>query len=251
VTGARGATVERPTLYRRWLSPEGYLGLHLAVGFVLALLAGVAFGAIADAVADTHDVLRADARAHQLVTRVVSPRLTPVVEALTFMGSLQVVTPLSIAVIAWLLLVRSHRRLYAFAAAVVGSAILTQALKAFFQRARPSNPLVLAHGYSFPSGHSMAAMAFYGTLAYVVYFSDKRHLKLRLAAVVACGLMVGVIGLSRVYLGVHYFTDVVAGYAAGLCWASVCMSGAEAWVRWTNWRQRRQGRAAPRAASAG
>jgi undecaprenyl-diphosphatase len=240
VTGARAEPIERPTLYRRWLSPEGYLGLHLAVGFLLALLAGIAFGAIADAVTDARGVLRADARAHEVVTRIVSPRLTVAVKALTFMGSLQVVTALSIAVIAWLLIARSHRRLYAFAAAVVGSAILTQALKLFFQRARPSNPLVLAHGYSFPSGHSMAAMTFYGTLAYVIYFSDKGHLRLRLAAVAACGLMVGLIGLSRIYLGVHYFSDVVAGYAAGLGWASVCMSGVEAWVRWTNWRERRR-----------
>ncbi|HEV8254776.1 MAG TPA: phosphatase PAP2 family protein [Vicinamibacteria bacterium] len=240
MTGARGAPIERPTFYRRWLSPEGYLGIHLAVGFVLALLAGIAFGAIADEVAETHDVLRADARAHQVVTHIVSPRLTPLVVALTFMGSPQVVTVLSVLVITWLLIARSHRRLYAFAAAVLGSAVLTQALKAYFQRARPSSPLVLAHGYSFPSGHSMAAMTFYGTLAYVIYFSDKRHLKLRLAAVAACALMVGAIGLSRVYLGVHYFTDVVAGYAGGLCWASVCMSGTEAWVRWTDWRQRRR-----------
>jgi undecaprenyl-diphosphatase len=240
VTQAESAVTKRPAFYHRWLSPEGYLGLHLAIGFVLALLAGIAFGAIAEVVTDAHDVLMADAHAQRAIARVVSPRLTPAVMALTFMGSLVFITLLSLVVILWLVLAHSHRRLYAFVASVAGAAILNQALKLVFQRARPENPLVIAHGYSFPSGHSMTAMAFYGTLAYVIYFSAEGHRIVRIIAVAVCGLMVVAIGTSRIYLGVHYFSDVVAGYAAGLCWASVCMSGVEAWVRWTDWRQKRR-----------
>ena len=230
MTQAAGVATRRPAFYHRWLSPEGYLGLHLAFCFVLAFVGAIAFGAIADMVADAHDVL----------ARVVSPRLTPAVMALTFMGSLVFITVLSLVVILWLVLAHSHRRLYAFVASVVGSAVLTQALKLVFQRARPANPLVIAHGYSFPSGHSMTAMAFYGTLAYVIYFSAEGHRIVRIIAVAACALMVIAIGASRIYLGVHYFSDVVAGYAAGLCWASVCISGVEAWVRWTDWRRKRR-----------
>ena len=64
-----------------------------------------------------------------------------------------------------------------------------------------------------------------------------------------CVLVILCIGASRVYLGVHYLSDVLAGFAAGLCWVAVCLSGTEAWVRWRDWRRKRAG-AARKAAQA-
>jgi undecaprenyl-diphosphatase len=79
-----------------------------------------------------------------------------------------------------------------------------------------------------------------GSLALVVYYSIARHRGGRAAAVVLCMLLVVLVGGSRVYLGVHYLTDVLAGFAAGLAWICVCLSATEAWVRVRDWRRRRR-----------
>ena len=230
----------RPTFYRRWLSPEGYLGLHLVIGLFLAVATAVVFEFIEDKVFSTGDVRLADARAQLLARRIVSPRMTVIMQTISLFGTLPAMVSLSLAVIAGLLKVKSHRRLYAFVATMAGGSILNGLLKLYYHRARPDSPLVLAHGYSFPSGHSMGAMCFFGSLAYVIYFTMERRHVGRLLAGLACGLAVLAIGASRIYLGVHYFTDVVAGYAAGLCWMAVCFSGVEAWVRWNDYRDARR-----------
>jgi undecaprenyl-diphosphatase len=238
----------RPSFYRRWLSPEGYLGVHLVIGLFLAVATAVAFEYIEDKVFSTGDIRLADARAQLLARRIVSPRLTVIMQTISMFGTLPALVSLSLAVIAWLLKVKSHRRLYAFVATNAGGAVLNALLKLYYHRARPDSPLVLAHGYSFPSGHSMGAMCFFGSLAYVIFFTIERRHVLRMVAVLACGLAVLAIGASRIYLGVHYFTDVVAGYAAGLFWLAVCFTGVEAWVRWRDYRAARR-KAAVKAAA--
>ncbi|HVD76974.1 MAG TPA: phosphatase PAP2 family protein, partial [Vicinamibacteria bacterium] len=226
------APAPRPSFYKRWLSAEGYLGLHLVIGLFLAVATAVAFDYVEDKVFSTGDIRLADARAQLLARRIVSPRLTVIMQTISMFGTLPALVSLSLAVIAWLLKVKSHRRLYAFVATMAGGAVLNALLKLYYHRARPDSPLVLAHGYSFPSGHSMGAMCFFGSLAYVIYFTIERRHVLRVVAVLACGLAVLAIGASRIYLGVHYFTDVMAGYVAGLFWLAVCFTGVEAWVRW-------------------
>jgi membrane-associated phospholipid phosphatase len=235
------AAATRPSFYTRWLSPEGYLGLHLVVGFLVAVLAGWGFGRIADWVFASEATRHADRYAQELAARWRTPALTTVMRFVTHFGKLWVLAILSAAVAGALLWARSHRRLYAFAATVIGGAILNPTLKEVYRRARPSDIEVLgtAHGYSFPSGHAMGAMLLFGSLAYVVYFSIDHSRRLRVLAVTLCALLTLIIGLSRVYLGVHYLSDVLAGFVAGLCWLAVCLSGTEAWVRWTDWRRKR------------
>jgi len=230
----------RPSFYRRWLSPEGYLGLHLVIGLFVATTGLIAFDYVEDKVFSTHDIRHVDAQAQMIARRLVSPRLTLIMQTISMFGTLPALVSLSLIVIAWLLKVRSHRRLYAFVATMAGGALLNALMKLYYHRARPDSPLVLAHGYSFPSGHSMGSMCFFGSLAYVIYFTIERPHVLRIVAVLACGLAVLAIGASRIYLGVHYFTDVVAGYAAGLAWMAVCFTGVEAWVRWSDYRAARR-----------
>jgi undecaprenyl-diphosphatase len=234
----------RPSFYRRWLSPEGYLGIHLVVGLFVAAVGLIVFDYMEDFVFSTHDIRHVDAQAQMIARRLVSPRLTITMQTISMFGTLPALVSLSLAVIAWLLKVKSHRRLYAFVATMAGGALLNFILKVYYHRARPDSAMVLAHGYSFPSGHAMGSMCFFGSLAYVVYFTIQRRRLRRIIAVLACGLAPLAIGASRIYLGVHYFTDVVAGYAAGLCWMAVCFSGVEAWVRWTDYRAVRRKAAA-------
>ena len=242
------APAPRPSFYKRWLSAEGYLGLHLVIGLFLAVATAVAFDYVEDRVFSTGDIRLADARAQLLARRIVSPRLTVIMQTISMFGTLPALVSLSLAVIAWLLKVKSHRRLYAFVATMAGGAVLNGLLKLYYHRARPDSPLVLAHGYSFPSGHSMGAMCFFGSLAYVIYFTIERRHVLRIVAALACGFAVLAIGASRIYLGVHYFTDVMAGYVAGLFWLAVCFTGVEAWVRWRDYRAARR-KAAVKAAA--
>lgn len=89
--------------------------------------------------------------------------------------------------------------------------LLNIGLKSFFERPRPDNLRIIEEtGFSFPSGHSMASMAFYGYLIYLI-FTNVKNKKLRNILCILLGTLVLLIGLSRIYLGVHYTSDVIAG----------------------------------------
>lgn len=97
--------------------------------------------------------------------------------------------------------------------AVAGSALFNQLLKTHFQRPRPSSALLPQFGLSFPSGHAMIGMALYGCLAWLLWRHGRHPIWAALLLLWAV-----LIGLTRVYLQVHYATDVLAGFAAGLLW---------------------------------
>jgi undecaprenyl-diphosphatase len=117
-------------------------------------------------------------------------------------------------------LVRRGRRLDAALLAVTlgGAQLLTWILKAIFERPRPSfeDPVATASWFSFPSGHALSSIAVYGALAYLIVGGGRSSQARALVAGVA--FLVALIGFSRLYLGVHYLTDVLAGYSAGLAW---------------------------------
>lgn len=107
---------------------------------------------------------------------------------------------------------------------LLGAGILNFILKNLFERARPELFRVVdASGYSFPSGHAMVSLCFYGLLAFLAARNIKSAKGRLLIITFAVGLIV-LIGISRIYLGVHYPTDVVAGYAAGSMWLAFCIS---------------------------
>jgi membrane-associated phospholipid phosphatase len=118
--------------------------------------------------------------------------------------------------------------LWTWAVAVGGSALLNRLIKDLFARPRPffEHPLLLETSYSFPSGHAMESFVVYGMLAYFAVLA-LRSWRARTAVVFGSALLVLLIGFSRMYLGVHYFSDVVAGYAAGGVWLSALITGAE------------------------
>jgi undecaprenyl-diphosphatase len=113
-------------------------------------------------------------------------------------------------------------------AAVAGSAVLNHLLKVLFARPRPhfEHPLLVETSYSFPSGHAMESFVVYGMLAYFAVLA-LRSWESRVAAVFGAALLVVLIGFSRMYLGVHYLSDVLAGYAAGGVWLSALITGTE------------------------
>jgi undecaprenyl-diphosphatase len=101
---------------------------------------------------------------------------------------------------------------------LVGIVALNQLLKSIVQRPRPDGyQLIVETGYSFPSGHSMVSMAFYGLLVWMVlhYVRDRRK---RHALAAAFVVLIALVGISRIYLGVHYASDVVAGFLVSMAW---------------------------------
>jgi undecaprenyl-diphosphatase len=215
------------------------LGLRLAVGFVAALIAAWAFALVAQRVVLAPGGLPSDDWARDLVEALGRPSLTRVMRTVTVLGNGWVLSVLSLLVAAWLRSQGSRRRLFTFLAIMIGGGLLNWALKLAFARARPSWAMVaLPGGYSFPSGHAMGSMLFFGSLGYVLYFTVERGRTWRWLAAAACGLAAAMVGASRVYLGVHYLTDVVAGFFAAICWMGVCLAGTTGWARWRGGRRR-------------
>ncbi len=99
----------------------------------------------------------------------------------------------------------------------LGGLILNQGLKLFFAKPRPHlwTPLIIEHSYSFPSGHALGSAVVYGFLAILL---ASRYPHYRLGIFGGAVVIVSAIGLSRLFLGVHYPTDIIAGYAIGLIW---------------------------------
>lgn len=133
--------------------------------------------------------------------------------------------PIALLVIVGVVLVarRDWRHLVALSVTCGGGALLSAALKAIFHRARPAYSTEFhATWWSFPSGHAMDSLIVYGLFAYWL----SRHTRVaRVPLFAGAALIVGCIGFARIYLGVHYLSDVIAGYSAGLVWLVVCVTG--------------------------
>lgn len=100
---------------------------------------------------------------------------------------------------------------------VVSSALLMSFLKNIIQRPRPDYKLITENGFSFPSGHSLNAVVFYGLLIYLIH-SKVKSKKIKISLEIIFTIIILLIGLSRIYLGVHYASDVLAGFAFGFIW---------------------------------
>lgn len=158
-----------------------------------------------------------DAGIIQAVYTWRSPLLTDIMNGISFLGS-HVFLGVSMIAIILFLLRTNKKSAFLFSFILTSGIGLNFLLKLFFERPRPElMPLVYEPSYSFPSGHAMNSFIFYAAVSFFIF----RHLKMKTLAWVHIGasaLLVALIGLSRIYLGVHYPSDVIAGYAAGLVW---------------------------------
>jgi len=204
-------------------------GLRLAISLLIALAALWLFGEVADNVIDQDKLAQFDAR----VLVQLAPWRTAT--GLTTAGVVsRFGTSLVMSAIALVVLLTLHRRnwraIVAGWALVFGGGKLVEAvLKHTFHRTRPIGALqhLADPSYSYPSGHAMAAMVGYGVLAYLVLLRVHRP-ALRVVVTAVAALVILAIGLSRLVLAVHYFTDVVGGYAAGGVWLALSLAAVEA-----------------------
>lgn len=204
------------------------LRLRVIVGFVTALLAGWCFVRASSELRATNSPSAADRHVALWFGQHATPARTRIAEVVTFLGSASFLAPAGIG--AALLLLR-RRDWYGASALVLtlgGGALVNLALKNVIHRPRPDfeQALVHASGYSFPSGHTMGAVLFYGFMA-VRFATHVKSRDWRLVAPLLALVLVGLIGCSRVYLGAHYLSDVTAAAAAGLAWLALCLAGVE------------------------
>lgn len=160
-----------------------------------------------------------DEKVFQYLSTHVSPENNAVMEFFTFLGTHTFLIPANLLLIAWFLFVKK-RRWYSIKipAVALSSLALMFGLKHLFGRQRPAHPLLQeAAGLSFPSGHALFSVTFYGLLIYLIYKSHyARPLKILLMGLLV--LLILTIGLTRIYLKVHYATDVIAGFCVGFLW---------------------------------
>ncbi|GIO30112.1 MULTISPECIES: phosphatase PAP2 family protein [Paenibacillus] len=188
----------------------------------IALIAGLVFGVLFIAVTIlivTGRIAPFDDAVIAAVQGMENDRLTSVMKFFTFLGSSFMAVILSVAAFLFLMIVLKHRReLLMFVVAVGGSELWNVLLKNLVQRARPNmHRLIEISGYSFPSGHSMGAFSLYGAFAFLLW----RHIHAfagKIAMIVVGVALTLMIGVSRIYLGVHYPSDVLGGYLASASW---------------------------------
>jgi membrane-associated phospholipid phosphatase len=195
------------------------------LALVLILAASLyAFARLAEDYVSRESIVGVDHRLAVWVHRHVSDLTVEVFRVLTYAGGVAV---LGAATIAGALLLAHRRRpdLAVFlVSSFVGSELLVNSLKAAFHRARPAFAAVTAHSYSFPSGHAAVSTAVYGASALILAESVKSRL-VRIGVATVAVALVGMIGLSRILLDVHYLSDVLAGFSLGLAWLSSCTLG--------------------------
>lgn len=204
-----------------------YLGLHLTVGFFLSLAALWLFAGVTEDVLHHDPLTRFDLTLTTLFRAHATPLGDRIFRLVSALGS-----PVAMAIVGaggglFLLVRRKWVIVAAWVAAFAGAGLLTIVLKNLIQRPRPPAPAEFLYGttFSFPSGHALGSLVGYGMLAYVIGATWVESRRGRLLVVIGTAVLVIAIGLSRLYLGVHYFSDVVAGYAVGVLWLSVCISG--------------------------
>jgi membrane-associated phospholipid phosphatase len=210
------------------------VGLPLVVALAVLTAGAWAFGALAEEMAEGDTVHVDRPVANWLHERATDP-LTDVLRVFTWSGNGGFLALLVLvgALVLW------RRRLVMDALFVVlaftGAEVITYGMKQGFRRERPffEDPLATASSFSFPSGHSLVSFAVYGSLA-LVAARHARSRRVAVAVLIAAGAWVLAIGFSRLYLGVHFLSDVLAGYAAGAAWLALLYTLIEVRGRYTS-----------------
>jgi undecaprenyl-diphosphatase len=202
---------------------------NLIAGFLAAAAALFLFGWVAEHVW-RHETIAFDAAVRNGIHQFASPALTRFFRVVTIFGSEVFLVPFCAFVIWRLVTLGRRHAAVLFTLAAAGAEALDFLLKLFFRRARPEAYFgyALPSSYSFPSGHSMLSACIFGTLAAVVA-PRLPQVWQKLATWAAAGLAALLIGTSRIYLGVHYPSDVAAGYAAAIIWIAGVRAGYDVW----------------------
>lgn len=210
-----------------------YLGLHLTIGFVISVLALWVFGGVTEDVVHHDPLTTVDLELATFLRAHATPVSDRIGILISLIGSPMTMAALGLVVAAVLMYRRWWITLSAWIAAFVGGAALNWALKGIIHRTRPIGAanFIYDNSFSFPSGHAMGSLIGYGMFAYLLVALWPPAHRHRTAVIATAFVLVVLIGLSRLSLGVHFLSDVIAGYAAGAVWLAVCVTGVEVALR--------------------
>jgi membrane-associated phospholipid phosphatase len=196
-------------------------GIGLTVGVACFVISILLFAAIVDSLSEKGTLFHLDLKINTYVIRVSNPGLTGFLVTITDLGSIYLVVMVA-AIVGIILFIRKSwwRLLSLFIAVGIGQAVLN-ILKVAFQRPRPKTEMFV-FSYSFPSGHVFSATVIYGFCIYLTFhFIENVTVKWMVSTLLA--ILILLIGFSRIYLGVHWFSDTLAGYVTGFAWLLFCI----------------------------
>jgi membrane-associated phospholipid phosphatase len=213
---------------RKRFTPEGYLGLHFTISVGVLLIAATCFLMLADKVGEQDKLVEFDRALSVSLHQHSSLRAVKIFALITDLGNVMILGCIGLIVAVILAAQRRLQLLGIWVVALLGTAFLNETLKNIFQRVRPqlTNPWINEPGWSFPSGHAMGSLVVYGMLAYTIGLTVKNR-AFRIGLIFVTVSLAIAIGFSRIYLGAHYFSDVIAGYCAASFWLAICISGNE------------------------
>lgn len=178
----------------------------------------------------------------QTITNWIRPAATPsantlfVVTFITTFGDVKMIVPLMLLFFAYLAFYKKNRglALWLVLNISIGAGLLNLIAKHLFLRPRPSiEHFVVVSGWSFPSGHSMGAMICYTSIAFaLIYLSQSKINKITITLL--CTVLIFSIGISRIYLGVHYPSDVLGGFTLGFAWMALAIGLCHWWQKYFN-----------------
>ncbi len=202
-----------------------FFGWELLFGLFLAIGSAAVFIWLANEVFEG-DAKIFDENVREAIHQIASSALTQFMLFVSFIGSFYVLFPASCLAVIIFLYLRWKRALALFIFTMVGEQILEPVLKAFYHRARPEAffDYTRPDSFSFPSGHAFAALCFFGVLAWLVA-ARLKSVPLKILVWSLAVFLIVSIGVSRVYLGVHYPSDVIAGYLTATVWVMTIASG--------------------------
>jgi membrane protein DedA with SNARE-associated domain/membrane-associated phospholipid phosphatase len=204
----------------RRFDPRARFGLSLTIGLAIVVAFGLAFGELADEVIEEETGF-VDGPVLRFLTDARSPEVTAIMRAVTYVGgALAALVIMTTAIVVAHRKTRSFRQPAFLAFCLVGALGLSPVIKLIVQRPRPDlSPVFEAGGLAFPSGHATTSAIVFGSLAYVLTRNQSWRTNVWVWAV--AGMSSFLIGFSRLYLGVHWTTDVVGGWTLGLMWVAV------------------------------
>lgn len=220
--GRRDKTSPRPRV-----SPSA--GLRWTLGLVGAIGSLIFLGWLASNVV-SGETRHFDEWIGAKVHRFAAPAVTSAMSGLTLLGANQVLILIGAVVVTWFIVIKWRREAVLLLVTMAGAGILNRVLKFYFQRPRPQPyfDLIAPTSYSFPSGHSLLSFCFYGAIALAITGHLRKVSAKLLVWIFTAGLVL-LIGLSRVYLGVHYASDVVAGFTAAFIWMLAVNGAGQLW----------------------
>jgi membrane-associated phospholipid phosphatase len=205
------------------LASLALLSIELIIVLILFICALVAFTIIAYRIFKLQSQ-QFDFFVFDQLGSLVSPAMTRFMQFITFFGNHTFLIPANVLLIVYFLFIKKHRW-YSIKIPVVaiGGVSLMFLLKQLFNRPRPLIPLLEpVSGLSFPSGHALMSVSFYGLLIYLAWENVyNRSWKWVITSILV--LIILLIGFSRIYLRLHYFSDVMAGFAAGIIWLTLSL----------------------------